>query len=337
VISVLVDEIPIDKLIEERDRLWAAAVHAYHNGEANGLTRSEEKRNALLNKRHEVEDSWQEAIEAFLEFESETSISKILADCIKLELGRHDRALQMRVAQCLKSMGWVKSDKKKLNGRVLQVWRSQPVQGEVATEVATGELNSSNLSTASDTTGIDGNFNQKVATKVATDSNLDRTSDTAERLLPLPQFFTTADTNRSEKKNLGSEDSQNLLINASEQIDFQNGEKGSNRSNLSAETQPPQGLDPVATSVATSGDENQTKSNQTQSQQGLDSVATSKTDLVATSEDGVRWQPQVGRKANYGGEEVEIVGYDRNNRKWQIELKSGRFHYVKGGSLKPPK
>jgi predicted P-loop ATPase len=337
VIPVLVDEIPIGKLIEERDRLWAAAVHAYHNGETNGLTRGEEKRNTLLNKRHEVADSWQEAIEAFLEFQSETSISKILTDCIKLELGRHDRALQMRVAQCLKTMGWVKSDKKKLNGRVLQVWRSQPAQGEVATEVATGDLNLSNPSTVSDAAESNHDFIEKVATKVATDSNLDCVSNTAERLLPSPQFLTTSNTHHNENRNLEGEDNQNLLINLSEQIDSQNGEKGSNRSNQNAETQPPQGLDPVATSVATSENINQQESSQTQPPQGLDSVATSETDPVATSQSDGKWQPQVGRKANYGGETVEIIGYDRNSRKWQIELKPGRFQYVKGGSLTPPK
>ncbi|MEH2168045.1 MAG: VapE domain-containing protein [Nostoc sp.] len=131
IIPVTVDKIPVEKLAEERDRLWAAAVIAYRNGEENRLTKSDEKRNALLNKRHEVSDTWDEAIDAFLEFQSETTVSDILSNCLKIELGKHDRTLQMRVAECLKRIGWLKCEKQRISGKILQMWRRrQPEEGE---------------------------------------------------------------------------------------------------------------------------------------------------------------------------------------------------------------
>ncbi|WP_414589579.1 VapE domain-containing protein [Scytonema sp. PCC 10023] len=137
VVPVSTGRIPVEKLVEERDLLWAAAVHAYRKGEQHWLTPKEEKRNALLNKRHEVEDSWQEIIDFYLENQSEVTVSSILSNCLKMEVGRHDRSSQMRVVESLKRLGWVKREKKKVNGKVIQIWRSQPGHNQVATEVAT--------------------------------------------------------------------------------------------------------------------------------------------------------------------------------------------------------
>ncbi len=126
VVPVKVDRIPIEKLKQELDQLWAAAVHAYRASETNYLTREDEIRNALLNKRFEVGDSWQEVIELYLETLKETTVTGVLSECLKIELGRHDRSSQMRVAECLKRAGWYKGEKKKVNGRVTPVWRCQP-------------------------------------------------------------------------------------------------------------------------------------------------------------------------------------------------------------------
>jgi predicted P-loop ATPase len=90
VVPTSTDYIDTDALKLERDELWAAAVHAYRRGEKNYLSREEEKRNALLNKRFEVTDSWQEVIEFYLDACSETSISTILNDCLKIEVGRQE-------------------------------------------------------------------------------------------------------------------------------------------------------------------------------------------------------------------------------------------------------
>ncbi|MFN6466164.1 MAG: VapE domain-containing protein [Nostoc sp. DedVER02] len=213
IIPVTVDEIPVEKLAEERDRLWAAAVIAYRNGEENCLTKSDEKRNALLNKRHEVGDTWDEAIDAFLEFQSETTVSDILSNCLKIELGKHDRILQMRVAECLKRIGWVKCEKKKISGKVLQMWRWQPEEGKVATE----SENRSNSDTASNTATDINELSSKVATKVVTASNPDTASNTAEKLLPLPPFSEISDSEEKKIKEIAHKN-QNHKVDDSKNV-----------------------------------------------------------------------------------------------------------------------
>lgn len=236
VVPVAVDLIPIEQLIEERDRIWAAAVHAYRNQEQSYLTRAEEKRNALLNQRHEIEDSWEEAIDAFLEFQSETTVSQVLNDCLKIEIGRHERILQMRVAECLKRIGWVKSEKKKTNGKVFQVWRCPT--DEVATDIKIEVTTALNSVAASDTSSSANNLLSEETTKVATTSNPVSASVLVKRLLPLDVFSKIFETYSFEiKKSL---------------INLEKEERGRNPINDPPKTDMQQGLTPVATKVATS-------------------------------------------------------------------------------------
>ncbi|WP_138506714.1 virulence-associated E family protein [Nostoc sp. PA-18-2419] len=233
IIPVSVDQIPVDQLQKERDLLWAAAVIAYRNGEMNWLTKTEEKRNALLNKRHEVEDTWEEAIDAFLEFQSETTVSDILSNCLKIEVAKHDRVLQMRVAECLKRIGWVKCEKKKIDGKSKPVWRCQPVLAEVSTEVSTEGENPSNLDTPTNSTDIINQLSSKVSTKVSTASNPDIASNTALRLTPLLLF-------------------EAISNNQNDQVDnSKNVSRGVNRVNMQTPTQLPQGLESVDTLLDT--------------------------------------------------------------------------------------
>ncbi len=131
VIPVLCSFINVLMLKEERDELWAAAVHAYRRGEKNYLDTEQEKRNALLNKKFEINDSWEEVIEFYLEDKTETAVGAIFNDCLKLEPGRHDRSHQMRISQVLKNLGWIKGDKKKrMDGIVAYPWTRKPSTSE---------------------------------------------------------------------------------------------------------------------------------------------------------------------------------------------------------------
>lgn len=48
------------------------------------------------------------------------------------------------------------------------------------------------------------------------------------------------------------------------------------------------------------------------------------------------WKPEIGHSANYGGELVQVVGYDPVKRQYQVELSKGRFQYVKASNLSKP-
>ena len=148
-----------------------------------------------------------------MEFQSETTVSEILRDCLKIELAKHDRILQMRVAECLKRIGWVKCEKKKISGKVLQMWRWQPEEGKVATE----SENRSNSDTANNTATDINELSSKVATNIATSSNPDTASNTAKRLPPLPPFSEISDS-EEKKINKFAHKNQNHKVDDSKNV-----------------------------------------------------------------------------------------------------------------------
>ncbi|MBW4667217.1 MAG: DUF3854 domain-containing protein [Cyanomargarita calcarea GSE-NOS-MK-12-04C] len=151
VIPVGLKRIPIEKLEAERDRLWAAAVQAYKMGEKHYLDSEDEEKNAFLNKRYETTDSWTEVIAFYLENKhlTETTTTEVMSDCLNLEVGRHDKSSQMRVATILRKLGWVKAEKATFNGKKsTPIWKktvdtssnlevSTAVLGVASTEVST--------------------------------------------------------------------------------------------------------------------------------------------------------------------------------------------------------
>jgi len=307
VISVLVDRIPIDLLAKELDQLWAAAVHAYRLREQHWLTPEEEKRNALLNKRFEVEDSWQEIIEFYLETLSETTISDILTNCLKLEIGRHDRSSQMRVAEALKRLGWVKGEKKKINGKSTPVWRCQP-----------------------ENRGCQPGVNQ-VSTEVSTALNIDVVSNSSNGLTPSlenpPNF------------------SAQLNIQIDTSID-QKSERGVNQEGVNQEEKTQnQGFDPVDTlNSRVDTFKNNAIASPPPSQDELEGQPSASSpnpqSPIPNPQSPIPnpqpWTPTVGQSAKYCDEVIKVVGFKSRGSQFQVEHKSGKLEYVKKGCLQPP-
>lgn len=96
----------LELLERDRDALWAAAVHAYREGASWVLSQTEAQASEAINRRFQREDPWFSAIEEYAANRESIKVSQLLDEAIKLELPRQDRAAQMRVADCLKSLGW---------------------------------------------------------------------------------------------------------------------------------------------------------------------------------------------------------------------------------------
>lgn len=96
----------LELLERDRDALWAAAVHAYREGASWVLSQTEAQASEAINRRFQREDPWFSAIEEYAANRESIKVSQLLDEAIKLELSRQDRAAQMRVADCLKSLGW---------------------------------------------------------------------------------------------------------------------------------------------------------------------------------------------------------------------------------------
>ncbi|MEA5569129.1 VapE domain-containing protein [Anabaena sp. UHCC 0399] len=136
VIKVLFKKIPIHLLEQERDLIWATAVAAYRNGEQWRLTDTEDEWLDAANKQYQSTDTWEEAVMAWAELHKEVSVGEILSDVLKIELAKQSKAEQNRVAAILRSHGWTRGDRKRVNGRLIRPW-IRPQQ-EVEQEVERG-------------------------------------------------------------------------------------------------------------------------------------------------------------------------------------------------------
>ena len=133
--------IPIEQLREERDRIWAAAVQAYRQGERWWLTPEEDALLVEANQGWQASDSWESVIVKYLSTRSRCTIGEVLEDAIKIDTAHQGKAEQMRVADILRRNNWMKCGQKKVSGKVHYFW--EPIRGgdrvvtEVVTEVVT--------------------------------------------------------------------------------------------------------------------------------------------------------------------------------------------------------
>jgi len=118
--------IDIDKVRQERDQLWAAAVSLYKKGESAFLPREDDEIRDELNKEYRADDPWEEPVSNFVEFLNQTKMHDILKDGLDIPIERHDRRAQDRVATILRNLGWVKTHT--MNGKM---WKKDGSDGSL--------------------------------------------------------------------------------------------------------------------------------------------------------------------------------------------------------------
>ena len=114
-------KIPTDLLLKERDRIWAAAVALYEQGEQWYLTEEEETASRMLNAQFRSLDPWHEKVESFLSSKQSTTINEVLTGCFEYELKAIGRKEQLRVSGVLTALGW-KSSTQKEHGKTVRRW-----------------------------------------------------------------------------------------------------------------------------------------------------------------------------------------------------------------------
>lgn len=112
--------IDIDKVREERDQLWAAAVALYKRGESAFLPRDQDAVREEMNKEYRADDPWEEPVTMYIEYFSTVKMIDILKNGLDIPLERHDRRSQDRVATIMRNLGWVKTHT--MNGKI---WKKQ--------------------------------------------------------------------------------------------------------------------------------------------------------------------------------------------------------------------
>lgn len=116
-------QVNLKLLAQERERIWGAAVALYRAGEQWWLTDEEEQQAQDLASNYQTSDPWESRIDAHLVEWRLTAVttSELLTNCLEIEVGRQSRGDEMRVADCLKRLGW-QSVRKVHAGKRRRVW-----------------------------------------------------------------------------------------------------------------------------------------------------------------------------------------------------------------------
>jgi predicted P-loop ATPase len=99
--------IDTDKLTEDRDQLFAEAVHLYRGG-ARWWPDKEFEREYIMPEqaaRYEA-DTWEENITAFLDERSKVTVGQVARDCLGIETQRISTSDQRRIAAAMERLGW---------------------------------------------------------------------------------------------------------------------------------------------------------------------------------------------------------------------------------------
>lgn len=102
----LCTRIDIDALIENRDQLWAEAVHRYRNKEV--WWPSDDERPLFVEQQDAryVGDALIERIRPWLNGRVEVSMSELLGDCLSLDTSKWSKPEQQRVGKCMAELEW---------------------------------------------------------------------------------------------------------------------------------------------------------------------------------------------------------------------------------------
>lgn len=109
-----------DWLRNNRDQLFAEAVHLFNQGEPWWDVPLELQNQEVESRRDS--DSWEAVIGAWLWNQTRPTTSEILSDCLKIEVGRHDQLAQKRVGRVMRVLGWRTVVTKAPSGRSFRVW-----------------------------------------------------------------------------------------------------------------------------------------------------------------------------------------------------------------------
>ena len=113
-------KVDVVRLVQERDEIWTAAIAAYRSEELCYLTDDEEIKAEAIALEFHTSDPWEDAIANYCCHREFVRTTELL-DHLQIDIGRQERAHQMRCSNILKLMGWVKS-LKIIDGRRVRGW-----------------------------------------------------------------------------------------------------------------------------------------------------------------------------------------------------------------------
>jgi len=114
---VVTTEIDVERLAEDRDQLFAEAVHLYQQGEPWWPDKHFEREHIMPQQEARYEgDAWEESIAVYLETLNKTTIGAVAANALGIPKDRLGTADQRRIAAILTTLGW-RQGKRDMHGR----------------------------------------------------------------------------------------------------------------------------------------------------------------------------------------------------------------------------
>ena len=129
--------IPLEKISQNRDKIWATAVHAYMNGERWWYDAIE---TAQINKRaesFEYEDPWELEIFNYLDGMPYVTTRGILETALGIETGKASNRDTARVCRILAKAGWWSGSRRRVDGKLISPW--YPPKTECQTQMETAQ------------------------------------------------------------------------------------------------------------------------------------------------------------------------------------------------------
>jgi len=114
-------------LQENRDQLWAEAVHAYKSGESWWLDGKHETDLKSVSEDFKETDPWQPLVEDYILGKNQLSVSEIMSSALDLDSNQMTKFSQMRVSDILRDLGWKRKRTMKHSKRVYLWFRPEVI------------------------------------------------------------------------------------------------------------------------------------------------------------------------------------------------------------------
>ena len=122
--AVACGHIDLDFIATHRDQLFAEAVHLFKQGSPWWNVPADEAAEQAELRR--PEDTWEEVLREFLVDSQIYTTKDILCDALKLEVGKHDRRMEQRIAAAMRVLGWRPAVSKTYDRKSIRVWKKGP-------------------------------------------------------------------------------------------------------------------------------------------------------------------------------------------------------------------
>ena len=120
-------QVPWERLREERDSLWAAAVAAYRNNDRYEFDSGEIAAIAEYIQEFGDPDPWMDKVSSYVSIRQEVTAAEVLTNALELDPRNQGRREARRVADVLQAMGWRRlvTSRKDENGKSksVRIWQ----------------------------------------------------------------------------------------------------------------------------------------------------------------------------------------------------------------------